>query len=88
MSFKKTTFPKILTLINKAHAYKDWVYKCSESRMVEKLSENTTISYYKFDFPWPLSDRDAYMKSVIEHFPDESRSRQRLFQNMEEKYKI
>lgn len=73
MSFKRTSFSKILDLLNQAHQYKDWVYKCSESKMVGVPTETESISYYKFDFPWPLSDRDAYMKSVVERDPTNNR---------------
>ncbi len=65
MSFKKTTIKSILKLLDTAELYRDWVFKCSDSKMAEKLSDLESIAYYKFDFPWPLSDRDAYMRSVV-----------------------
>lgn len=65
MTFQKTSFPKILELLDKAHLYKEWMYKCSESKTVSTINDLESIAYYKFDFPWPLSDRDAYMKSVV-----------------------
>ena len=68
MSFQKTKLADILELLNQAHFYKDWVYKCSDSRLVETVNELESINYYKFDFPWPLSDRDAYMKSVVNEY--------------------
>ncbi len=65
MSIRKTTMPKIIELLNQSDLYQKWMYKCSESRMVEEKNELESVSYYKFDFPWPLSDREAYLKSVI-----------------------
>jgi hypothetical protein len=65
MSFTNTTIPDILEVIKDSDTYTEWVYKCSEASEVEKVSEWVDISYYKFDFPWPFSDRDAYMKSTL-----------------------
>lgn len=73
MSFEGTSFMKIIDLLKKADKYTEWVYKCSDSKLAVEIDEQESVSYYKFDFPWPLSDRDAYMKSVIKR--DDARKR-------------
>lgn len=65
MNFLNTTIPQLLEVITNSNTYTDWVYKCSEANEVKEISKWEDISYYKFDFPWPFSDRDAYMKSVL-----------------------
>lgn len=65
MAFNNTTIPEILKVIMDSNTYTDWVFKCSEANEVEAISEFEDVSYYKFDFPWPFSDRDAYMKSTL-----------------------
>ena len=44
-------------------AYLDWVYKCSEARRLETVSEQEFFYYTKSDFPFPASDRDLIVHS-------------------------
>ncbi len=73
MSFKKIEMSAIIKKLKESNLYKDWMFKCTESKLVKKISDTEMISYYKFDFPWPLNDRDTYMKSVIEKNPSQKK---------------
>ena len=63
MVFEGTSLPKILEVLKNISGYKDWVFNCVESRVVSVLNEHVTVAYYKFDFPWPLSDREIYLEA-------------------------
>jgi Icc-related predicted phosphoesterase len=62
-SFAQTNLSEVLSVLKNVSSYKDWVFNCVESKEVAVLNENEVVSYYKFDFPWPLSDRDIYIKA-------------------------
>ncbi|MFT5167963.1 MAG: hypothetical protein ACI8P3_003202 [Saprospiraceae bacterium] len=70
LTLESTSLFKVLDVLNNVSSYKDWVFKCIESREISVLNEKEIVSYYKFDFPWPLSDRDIYMKAHTEITPD------------------
>ncbi|MEM1318847.1 MAG: START domain-containing protein [Bacteroidota bacterium] len=48
----------IIALINDVEAFQNWVYRCSMSKNLKKITHFETYDYYRIDFPWPLSDRD------------------------------
>ena len=45
--------------------YPDWVYKCTDSELVERPSSSEAVYYAVMDFPWPLTDRDFVAGSKI-----------------------
>ena len=53
----------ILAVIMDADNYEEWVFACSESRLVEKISDAEQYQYQVTDVPWPVTDRD-----VASHF--------------------
>lgn len=58
-----TTLEKLLLVLGNVPNYQKWVYKCSESKMV-KVDTNDDYHYYtRYDFPFPLSDRDIVVRS-------------------------
>ena len=65
----ETSLSGIVQLFNQVERYPQWGYKIAESRLLEKISETECIYYTKFDFPWPLADRDVIMRSKLEQDP-------------------
>lgn len=61
----KTSLSGILHLFAEVEQYPDWGYKVVESRLIQKKSDTDLIYYTRFDFPWPLSDRDIVMHSTL-----------------------
>lgn len=60
----KTTLPIFLDLIGDVSRYPEWVYKCSEAKLVSKSSDSDLGYYARTDFPWPLQDRDLIVHST------------------------
>jgi len=65
----KTSLSGIIYLLNEVERYPQWGYKISESRLLEKISATELIYYTRFDFPWPLSDRDVIMRTSLVQDP-------------------
>ncbi len=65
----ETSLSGIVQLFNQVERYPHWGYKIVESRILEKISDTEFIYYSKFDFPWPLADRDVIMRSKVEQDP-------------------
>lgn len=59
----RTTMPIFLDLISDVGRYPEWVYKCSEARMISEESDKEVIYYARTAFPWPLQDRDLVIYS-------------------------
>ncbi len=49
--------------------FTDWGYKMSESRMLRRVSNTEVLYYAKYDFPWPMDDRDIILLSKLEQDP-------------------
>lgn len=41
----------------------DWIADCKKSERMEQIDEYTAINYVQYDQPWPVSDRDMYVRS-------------------------
>lgn len=47
-----------------ADDYKDWIYKCAESKKVKTLNDHEFVYYTRADLPSPLWDRDIVAHST------------------------
>jgi len=59
----------VVALLQDIEAIPDWVYKCNESYVVEKINTKEEYYYNLMDFPWPMSDRDLILKSKLYQDP-------------------
>lgn len=59
----------ITHLLSEVPTYPKWGYKVIESRLLKKISETDMYYYVKFDFPWPLSDRDLVLRTHLSQDP-------------------
>ena len=55
----------LLAIIKDVEYYPSWVYRCSEAKILNKVSENEFYYYQKTFFPWPLSNRDIVIHVKI-----------------------
>ena len=41
----------------------EWVHKCSDSRLLEEVTEKNRVIYSRTKAPWPVSDRDVVVRT-------------------------
>lgn len=65
----KVPLSGIAALFSDVDHYSDWGYKISESHLLKRNSPNDVWFYAKYDFPWPMEDRDVILHSQLEQDP-------------------
>jgi len=65
----KATLSGIATLFSEVETYPVWGYKVAESKLLRRVSPTDMYYYSKFDFPWPMDDRDIVLHSVLAQDP-------------------
>lgn len=65
----QTSLSGIIQLFSEVENYPRWGYKVVESRLVRRISPTELYYYTRLDFPWPLSDRDIVMHTVMSQDP-------------------
>ncbi len=63
------SLPGMVLLFDDPSRYTEWVYRSVESRCIKRVSETEMYYYVRFDFPWPLSDRDLIMHTQLKQDP-------------------
>ena len=59
----------VVALLQDVEAIPEWVYKCSEAYVVKKVNAEEEYYYNLVDFPWPMSDRDFVVRSILKQDP-------------------
>ncbi len=59
----------IVTMFADISTYTDWGYKIVEAKELRRVSETEMYYYAKYDFPWPMSDRDIILHSKLKQDP-------------------
>ena len=57
----------VMAVLKDVDAFPEWIYKCSETRLLSR--DSGTLYYSVMDFPWPLTDRDAISYARFEQDP-------------------
>ena len=65
----KVPLAGIITMFSDISTYTDWGYKIVEAKQLRRVSNQEMYYYAKYDFPWPLSDRDIILHSKLEQNP-------------------
>ncbi|MEO6758207.1 MAG: START domain-containing protein [Saprospiraceae bacterium] len=65
----KASMSGIATLFSEVETYPVWGYKVAESKLLKRVSPTEMYYYSKFDFPWPMDDRDIVLHSVLVQDP-------------------
>ncbi len=55
----------LVSLFNNISEYPKWGYKVAHSELLKRVSDTEFYYYSRFDFPWPLDDRDVVMHTTI-----------------------
>lgn len=61
----KTTLDYLVQVITDAENLKQWNYKTSKSRLLERTTNNTLIIYMYNDFGWLVKDRDHISELTV-----------------------
>jgi hypothetical protein len=62
----KAPLAGIAALFAEVSSYPKWGYKMVEARMLHRVSETEMYYYARYDFPWPIEDRDIILHSKLE----------------------
>lgn len=65
----KAPLAGIVSLFSDVSTYRDWAYKMVEARLLHRVSPVEMYYYAKYDFPWPMEDRDIILRSQLEQNP-------------------
>ena len=55
----------IIQLFSEVENYPRWGYKVTSAKLLKKVSDHEMYYHSKFDFPWPMDDRDAVMHTKL-----------------------
>lgn len=55
----------VIDKITDAEGLKNWNYKTTKSRLIERVSDKELIIYMYNDFPWPVKDRDHISRLTL-----------------------
>ncbi|MEZ4925399.1 MAG: hypothetical protein R3A50_03920 [Saprospiraceae bacterium] len=65
----KVPLAGILSLFSDISTYPEWAYKLDHAYEVKRVSDMEWYYYAKYDFPWPLEDRDIILHSKASQNP-------------------
>ncbi len=58
---------KIVRMLDDVNNYSKWIYKCSESKVLDRISDTEMVYYTLADLPSPFWDRDIISHSVYRY---------------------
>jgi hypothetical protein len=61
---------KVLNAIKDWKQHTKWMHRCAESIEVQHIDDNRSLMYNRTDSPWPVSDRDVLLDTIIDESPD------------------
>lgn len=61
----QSTLSGVVQLFYDVEDYESWGYKMAEARLIKRYSPFEHHYYARFDFPWPLADRDIVLHSKM-----------------------
>lgn len=65
----------VLAVIRAIDRHTEWMYRCTDARLLDQLDENTVIVYNRTDFPWPARDRDVILRTEVTRNEQQNRIR-------------
>jgi hypothetical protein len=68
----QATPKQVLSVMLDWRKHTQWMYRCSESTVLEPLGDKSAILYNRTSAPWPVWDRDVVVRSLVEMRPDET----------------
>lgn len=65
----ESSLNELMAALDDVESHKKWVFRCSESRIIEKIDQNGYYYYVKMNFPIPAKDRDVVIQYQWEQDP-------------------
>jgi ribosome-associated toxin RatA of RatAB toxin-antitoxin module len=59
--------PNVVAMIKDVDFYPQWVYRCSEARILKTVSETEFYYYHVTSLPWPFKDRDLIVHVMLNY---------------------
>jgi hypothetical protein len=66
----KTKLTTIAALLLDGQAAPQWMHQCEKFEVVEQIDDLTAVVYFINGAPWPVSDRDAVVMTVMSQDPE------------------
>lgn len=66
----KAELTTIAALLLDFEAAPKWMYECEKFELVERIDEQSIVIHFINGAPWPVSDRDAVVMSVMSQDPE------------------
>ena len=60
-----TKLSSLVSVLTDVSHYSDWIYNCSEAKIVEQINPQELIYYSISDVPWPIDNRDMVLHNKI-----------------------
>ena len=65
-SLEGVELSEVISALDDTKSYKDWVYKCTEAEILEIVNTKETYSYFTYNFPWPMTNRESITYSKFD----------------------
>lgn len=63
-------FELVMSVLEDVQHYPDWFHLCRSYELIEgSMKEGEYVGYYIVEAPWPLKDRDVYVKNKMSQDP-------------------
>lgn len=66
----EASLSNIVAVLRDVPAFHQWIYSCTEAKVLERKNDTEAIYYSKIDFPFPMSDRDFIANSKLTQNPE------------------
>lgn len=66
----KTQLSALVALLMDSKSAPEWMHKCEKFEVIEEVDALTKVVYFINGAPWPVSDRDAVIKSTMSQDPE------------------
>ena len=61
----KASIFDLIAVLQDINRRDEWVHRCEASKIIKRYGEFEILLYHKTDSPWPISDRDATIKTSL-----------------------
>ncbi len=66
----KGSLSSVVSVVTDLKSYPNWIYNCSEGRVLSMVGDSELYFYQRIEAPWPVSDRDLCSRYKIRQNPE------------------